>query len=86
MPVVVGPHTFNFSQVSADAIAAGAAVRVDDADAVVEAMQRIAGDSALRARMADAGLRFARQHSGATARALARIAPLIEMRSRGYGD
>jgi 3-deoxy-D-manno-octulosonic-acid transferase len=86
VPVVVGPHTFNFSQVSADAIAARAAVQVDDADAVVEAMQRIAGDATLRARMADAGLRFARQHSGATARALARIAPLIEMRSRGYGD
>jgi len=82
VPVVVGPHTFNFAQATADAIAAGAAVRVADADAVVAAMQGIVADAALRERMADAGLRFARQHSGATARAVARIAPLIETSSR----
>ena len=85
VPVVVGPHTFNFAQATADAIAAGAAVRVADADAVVAAMQGIVADTALRERMADAGLRFARQHSGATARAVARIAPLIETSSRRSG-
>ena len=41
VPVVVGPHMFNFAQATADAIAAGAALRVADADAVVAAMQGI---------------------------------------------
>jgi len=85
VPVVVGPHTFNFAQATADAIAGGAAVRAADADAVVEAMLAIVNDPARRQRMADAGQRFARQHSGATARAVARIAPMIEMRTRGSG-
>ncbi|HAN49279.1 MAG TPA: 3-deoxy-D-manno-octulosonic acid transferase, partial [Nitrospira sp.] len=31
-PVLVGPHTFNFAQATADAIACGAALRIADAD------------------------------------------------------
>jgi 3-deoxy-D-manno-octulosonic-acid transferase len=78
VPVVVGPHTFNFAQATADAIAAGAAVRVADAAAAVAELRAIARDPERRARMGEAGERFARQHRGATARALERIAPLVE--------
>jgi 3-deoxy-D-manno-octulosonic-acid transferase len=81
VPVVIGPHTFNFAQATHDAIAAGAAERAGDADAVVTAMQAIVADPARQQTMAAAGLAFARQHRGATARALARIAPLVEARS-----
>jgi 3-deoxy-D-manno-octulosonic-acid transferase len=82
VPVVVGPHTFNFAQATDDAIGAGAAVRVDDARSVVEAMLQIASDTERAAYMSDAALRFARQHRGATDRALAHIAPLIEARTK----
>ena len=34
-PTLVGPHTFNFTEAAANAIAAGAALRVADADALV---------------------------------------------------
>ena len=34
-PVVVGPHTFNFEQATQDAIEAGAAVRVADAQEAI---------------------------------------------------
>jgi 3-deoxy-D-manno-octulosonic-acid transferase len=81
VPVVIGPHTFNFAQATRDAIAAGAAERVGDADAAIAAMQAIVAVPARRQAMAAAGLAFARQHSGATARAVARIAPLIEART-----
>jgi len=81
IPVVVGPHTFNFAQAAEDAIAAGAAVRVGDADAVVAAMLAIAGDTARRERMSAAALAFAAQHRGATQRAVQRIAPLLQARS-----
>ncbi len=82
VPVVVGPHTFNFAQATDDAIGAGAAVRVDDARSAVEAMLQIASDAERAAYMSDAALRFARQHRGATDRALAHIAPLIEARTK----
>ena len=82
VPVVVGPHTFNFAQATDDAIGAGAVVRVDDATSAVAAMLQIANDADRTAHMSDAALRFARQHRGATDRALAVIAPLIEARTK----
>jgi 3-deoxy-D-manno-octulosonic-acid transferase len=77
-PVVVGPHTFNFAQATDDAVAAGAALRAADAAGAVAAMHSIAADPARRTQMSEAALQFARQHRGATARAVARIAPLVE--------
>ncbi len=82
VPVVVGPHTFNFAQATDDAIGTGAAVRVDDARSAVEAMLQIANDTDRTALMSGAALRFSHQHRGATERALAHIVPLIEARTR----
>jgi 3-deoxy-D-manno-octulosonic-acid transferase len=82
VPVVVGPHTFNFAQAADDAVGAGAAVRAENAASVVEAMWQIARDAGRSARMSEAALRFARQHRGATDRALAHIVPLIEARTK----
>ena len=69
-PVVVGPHTFNFLQATVDAIAAGAATRVEDAEGVAATISRLfgAGDELERMRLAAAS--FAAAHSGATARTL----------------
>jgi 3-deoxy-D-manno-octulosonic-acid transferase len=81
VPVVVGQHTFNFAEATADAVAAGAAQRVNDAAAVIAAMMAIVGDPARRAAMAQSAMRFAGQHRGATARTIERIAPLIDAAS-----
>ncbi len=78
VPVVVGPHTFNFAQATDDAVAVGAAQRVGDARAAVDAMWDIANDTARRLRMGDAATKFARQHRGATARAIEYIVPLLQ--------
>jgi 3-deoxy-D-manno-octulosonic-acid transferase len=78
VPVVVGPHTFNFAQASADAVDAGAAQRVADAPGAVEAMIGIVSDPTRHVAMAQAALGFASQHRGATARTVARVTPLIE--------
>ncbi len=77
-PVVVGPHTFNFEQATCDAIEAGAAVRAGTAAEAIATIASIANDRALRQRMSEAALHFAGAHRGATARTLARLAPLIE--------
>ena len=77
-PVLIGPHTFNFSAVSEDAIAAGAALCVADASALLrEAMRLLQADSE-RIAMGARALAFARQHRGATARTMALLQPLIQ--------
>jgi 3-deoxy-D-manno-octulosonic-acid transferase len=79
-PVLIGPHTFNFSAVSEDAIAAGAALRVADAPAMLrEALLLLQADDE-RAAMGKKAKDFAGQHRGATARTMALLQPLISSR------
>lgn len=73
-PVLVGPHTFNFKQATEDALAAGAALRVADADALGVAVDRLLADKTALAGMREAAQSFARAHQGATGRMLALIA------------
>ena len=42
VPTMVGPHTFNFAEATTQAVAAQAAVRVADADALVDGSRRAA--------------------------------------------
>lgn len=77
-PVLIGPHTFNFSAVSEGAIAAGAALRIPDANTMVsEALHLLyAGDE--RNAMGAKALAFAQQHRGATQRTLSLLRPFID--------
>lgn len=77
-PVLIGPHTFNFSAVSEDAIAAGAALRVADAAALLATGLRLLHADAERDTMGRAAYGFAIQHRGATQRTLALLEPLID--------
>jgi len=79
-PVVLGPHTFNFEEISQDAVVAGAALRVMDAAQAVADTVRVLADPARRQAMSKAAREFAAQHRGATARTLDAVAPLIESR------
>jgi 3-deoxy-D-manno-octulosonic-acid transferase len=72
-PVLVGPHTFNFLSATEDAIAAGAARRVADAQALVEQVDSLLQDQSSLAAMRQAGAAFAAAHQGATARTLSLI-------------
>lgn len=76
-PVLIGPHTFNFSAVSEDAIAAGAALRVADAAAMVERAQDLLQDEGKRNAMGQWAQAFAQQHRGATTRTMVLIRPFI---------
>ena len=67
-PLLMGPHTFNFSQAAELALAAGAAERVPDLAAALRRASALTADEPQRARMAEAGRAFARQHQGAAAR------------------
>ncbi|MBT9516108.1 MAG: lipid IV(A) 3-deoxy-D-manno-octulosonic acid transferase [Methyloversatilis discipulorum] len=76
-PVLIGPHTFNFAQATEDAIAAGAAVRVDDVHSAAREAGRLLAEPATLKAMGEAGRAFAQAHRGATARTMALIEPLL---------
>ena len=77
VPTLIGPHTFNFAEASAQAIDAGAAVRVANASALIEEVARLLGDSAKRERMRLAANRFCAAHRGAADRLWAWLAPML---------
>lgn len=72
-PVLVGPHTFNFLQATEDAIAAGAARRVETPQALAAAVDGLLGNAAELAAMQTAARDFAQAHQGATQRMLTLI-------------
>ncbi len=68
VPVLIGPHVFNFTQATADAVAAGAALQVDDPAALGRALNELFADKPRRVAMGAAAAAFAARHRGATAR------------------
>lgn len=80
-PVMIGPHTWNFSQVAEQAVAAQAAVRCDDVDAGVKAALALLEDAPERARRSQACRSFAAAHTGATQRTRALIETMLATRS-----
>lgn len=85
-PVLVGPHTFNFEAATRQAIEAGAALRVRDADDCIAEALRLLADAPARARMGEAGLAFAACHRGAAARVAALISPRVSDAGRSRPD
>jgi 3-deoxy-D-manno-octulosonic-acid transferase len=67
-PVLVGAHTFNFLDASEEAVAAGAALRVSDADDLLAQAVRLLCDARARAGMGTNAADFASRHRGATLR------------------
>lgn len=77
-PVLIGQHTFNFAQVTEDALAAGGAARVADAVDLMTQAGRLLADIERRDGMGRNALAFANQHRGATARTLALLPALSD--------
>lgn len=72
-PVITGPHTFNFEQATQDAIAAGAAERVQDAGQALRLADQWLADPALLGRRAQAAHTWTAAHAGAVARSVAAL-------------
>lgn len=77
-PVLIGLHTFNFNQVTQEALAAGAAVRVNTPDSLVDQAQELLKDSARRKQMGEAGQAFVARHQGSAHRTLDQLAPFVK--------
>lgn len=72
-PVLVGPHTFNFLQATDDAIASGAAIRIEDADQAARKAARLIDERDQLKSMREAAIRFSQSHRGATEKTIALI-------------
>jgi len=77
-PTIVGPHTFNFREATDNAVAAGAALRVADADALVQAVDALLRDATRRRTMHEAALAFHAAHRGAADRLWSWLAPRLK--------
>ncbi len=78
-PVIVGPHTFNFAEVTEDLIKAGAALRIPDGDALGPAVVRLLSRDIERRTMGEAARRVMERERGAVERTMA----IVETRARG---
>jgi 3-deoxy-D-manno-octulosonic-acid transferase len=76
-PVLIGQHTFNFALVTEDALAAGGAQRITDADDLIATTARLLNDNGARTTMGLNAQTFANQHRGATRRTLILLQTLI---------
>ncbi len=78
VPVLVGPHTFNFAEITASLIDDGAAERVPAPDQLGTAVIRLLGDPGRRDRMGRAGFARVERQRGAVARVMGLIGQVAE--------
>ncbi|CAH2800354.1 MAG: 3-deoxy-D-manno-octulosonic acid transferase (EC (EC [uncultured Caballeronia sp.] len=81
VPVLIGPHTFNFTQATNDAITEGAALRVSDPAALARGLHELFTDKPRWLAMSAAASAFAAKHRGATAKTVAVLGALLRMQA-----
>jgi 3-deoxy-D-manno-octulosonic-acid transferase len=77
-PIILGEHTFNFQQASADVIDSRAAIRIADVDDLVRAMDALLTNHQVKEEMSTNALDFANQHTGATKKIVAVIQQTLQ--------
>lgn len=80
VPIVVGPYLFNFAEISASLLDAGAALQVSDGDQLGGEILRLLADEALRARIGHAAQDAFEREQGSVLRTLAIIENVLEER------
>jgi 3-deoxy-D-manno-octulosonic-acid transferase len=78
LPVLIGPHTFNFEDICNQMLECGAALRVTDTTELEAACVRLLGDETLKNQMGRAGLELVLSGQGALARTLETIDELLD--------
>jgi 3-deoxy-D-manno-octulosonic-acid transferase len=85
VPVILGPHAYNFSEATRAAVDCGAAIQVANAGEAIRSACALLDDPARREAMGSAGLAFCARHRGATARHIDAIRGFLtpeDMRAR----
>jgi len=79
--VVFGPHVWNFKEIAARLVEAGAAIQVADETSLEETVRELLRDATERERLGVAARRFVFQQQGATERTIDLLGDLIEVRA-----
>ena len=79
-PVLVGPHTFNFAEVTENLISDGAALRVQNAVELGDTVSRLLADPPARQRMSATALAAVERERGAVSRCVEIVATVMEGR------
>ena len=82
-PVLFGPHTFNFEDITAQLLNAGAAIRVSNARELEQETMRLFTQPDLRDQMGQAGLELVRSGQGALAKTLKIVQKLSQNLHQG---
>ena len=78
VPVVLGPHMYNFAEATRQALRAGAALQARDAGEAMRAARELSASAERCALMGAAGMRLCAVHRGATGRHLEVVRRLLE--------
>lgn len=76
-PVIIGPHMFNFEQAAQDAVAAGAAIQVNDASEALLTAWALLQDAPRREAMRKAAREWTAEHAGAAQRIIRALQPWL---------
>ena len=76
-PVVFGPYVHNFKEISAKLIRAGAGIKVEDAEQLVQVLATVLGDPARCRAMGEAGRALIAENVGATERTVQHVKRII---------
>ena len=76
-PVLVGPHTFNFMDVTEEAVARGAALRVADGEALGTAVAQLLADDPRRSAMGRCAQELRQRHRGSLVQTLSHLDDLL---------
>lgn len=79
-PVLIGPHTFNFAQAAELALQAGAALRVENSQQLLQRAQQLLQQTEQLGQMRLAAKRFVSENQGATQKTLDLIAKCLDKR------
>ena len=77
LPIMTGPYTFNAEDIAEMLQEAGAAIQVDNAEALAEAVKALLSDPARRRECGDAGRRIVAENRGALERLMGLLQPLL---------
>ncbi|MCY4312942.1 MAG: lipid IV(A) 3-deoxy-D-manno-octulosonic acid transferase [Gammaproteobacteria bacterium] len=73
VPVIFGPHMFNFHKIADQILAQGAGLQVQDSNELAETVSRLLNDPALRTNYGIQGKRFVENNQGAAERVFALV-------------
>jgi len=80
VPIVVGPHTFNFMEITASLLESGAALRVADGEGLAAAVTKLLSDANLRSRTGAAARAAFEREQGGVLRTVAIVEQVLEDR------